>query len=38
MSGWVSLLFAVLCAFCVIYGAYLGLNRVIDWMISKIFD
>ena len=31
-------LFAILGAFCVIYGVYLGINKAIDWMIAKIFD
>ena len=38
MHGGLSVLFIVLCAFCVIYGAYLGLNKAVDWMITKIFD
>lgn len=33
-----NVLFAVLCAFCAIYGAYLGFNKLIDWVIEKIFD
>jgi len=38
MPSWISVLFIILCAFCVIYGAYRGLDKAIDWMIMKIFD
>ena len=31
-------LFIVFCALSVLYGAYLGLGKAVDWMIAKIFD
>jgi len=38
MPNWIITLFAVLCAFGIIYGAYRGIDKAIDWMITKIFD
>jgi len=30
-------LFVALCSFGVLYGAWWGMNKAIDWMIGKIF-